>query len=107
MDYRRLLRAQGEIQGERIGERNEMLFAVFPCYAPVSIPKLLQRRAGAGDTWAWAIDAFRVKELFVREIAESEMSKIDIAEIPCGILFRIPAKPPAEESKLETKFVTV
>src|ERR1700741_3390110 len=85
-----------------------MLFLLRrPDGAPITVPDFFLCSVGSGDSRSGAIGAFSVEELFAVEVADGEMSQVNVAQVPGGGFRGIPGDALAEESQLEPELFAV
>src|SRR6266446_150525 len=98
---------QGKTDSKLIRNGNQILRTFGPDDTPVSVPDFLYCRIRSGDTGPRAISALRIKEFLSIEIADCEMCKIDVADIPCKRVRGIAVYAFTEKSELEAELASV
>ncbi len=94
---------QRQVQLKALIDRFQLLVAAVPLNLPIAIPDAAEGFFHPGDAWAGTIGSFRVIKLPAIEIAQREMSEVEILHLPGRDLLGIAADGLPEESQFESK----
>src|SRR5579863_613365 len=79
MNHRRFCRVQRKMQLKAVVDRLQLLRFTLPSDLPIAIPDALIVFPDPGDSRTGSIRAFRMKELTAIQIAQGQMSEINVA----------------------------
>src|SRR5262249_19083256 len=107
MDNRRLCRMQSKAKGEAFIDRLQLLLFAAPLNAPISVPDPTVGFAHACDSRTGAIDTFILIKTAAVQVAQSQMSEVQIADVPTRRVCQATADALAKKCQLETEAMAV